>query len=141
MDTKHNPFILGALVALSGVIIGAGSVSFVNTSNAFSGINPNFAKNNPRPFTAVERRHARDEEIERPPSILREMALRSQRRRAERLRGHTAAPRVREVEVRQNTGLPEELSHCEGLSRARLANCVGVYLKYGEIYQRTQTGY
>tara|TARA_Y100000310_G_C20316735_1_gene638777 strand:- start:125 stop:532 length:408 start_codon:yes stop_codon:yes gene_type:complete len=47
---KHNSFVLGALVAIAGVAVGAGSVLYASTSIAFSGFNPAAAKDavNPR---------------------------------------------------------------------------------------------
>lgn len=124
MDTRQT-FILGALVAITGVIVGVGSVVSASRSLASTGYNSTAAKEmvdwrlqGPTPLDAYEALLDKG-----TPDTL------TYKRLIQKEGGtHAAAPGEFDI------------SNCEGLSGTRLTHCIVEYVESGVEYQHGQTG-
>lgn len=120
MDTRQTTLLLGAALALAGVIVGSAAVVSGSRTIAFSGANPGAMKEMLNPRLTV--RNLADYE---PYARFAYPDIASYAR-LEQVYG--SAPEIEGF----------DLSHCEGLSRSRLTNCIVEYLNTGVIYQHGQ---
>lgn len=120
-DTHKKSFLLGAAVALAGVIVGIGAAQY---TTAFSGASPNTVKyaENPRDRATFDQNDVR----RRRGGFVQSAGYSRE--------AHGAASSQPAVE--ESTGdVPGGLARCEGLTRTRYTHCVGEFLKDGTEYQ------
>ena len=115
---------MGALVAVASMAVGAGSVIFVQSGNAYSAVNPNAAAENSR----ITRQYTRSDVRRRDAGVVETTSYVND---AEPL--HAAATSRHEYTVDE---LTERCLDME-LSRIRLSHCL-VNARNGLKYQTTQ---
>jgi hypothetical protein len=127
MDAQKNPVLMGALIAIAGVAVGAGSVLFANPGSAYSGQNPNAAADmeNPRELRGFTRGDVR----RRDGGVLDASSGMEEGK-------HGAASTTM-----HDYTVDELIERCLdiGFSRTRLSHCIGE-ARNGVKYQANQTG-